>query len=184
MDTPKTKGMDMLPATQQEAKTIGSTQYFTGRPCKHGHIAPRFTANSGCSECLRLRSKDYFEANRDEALRVNREYVKANPEANRERSRRWYENNRDKAVVSSRLSRPRVAANGGALTGEEWAEIKRAANYRCLCCGRQEPEITLTIDHVVPVAWGGNSDPENIQPLCLDCNRKKSNRHVDYRTAA
>lgn len=175
MDTPKTR---------QEAQAIGATQYFTGKPCPKGHVAPRFTANFGCSECLRLGSKSYYHENRDKALEVNREYIKANPEANRERSNRWYEQNRDKAVVLALMRRPRVKANGGSLTGEDWVEIKRSAGYRCLCCGRPEPEIVLTIDHVIPIALGGNSDPANIQPLCLDCNRKKSNRHIDYRTAA
>lgn len=37
-----------------EAIKTGSKLYFTGLPCKHGHIAPRFTNNSTCKECHRL----------------------------------------------------------------------------------------------------------------------------------
>jgi hypothetical protein len=32
----------------------GSTRYFTGRPCKHGHIAERFTTSGGCVECVNV----------------------------------------------------------------------------------------------------------------------------------
>ena len=30
-----------LPKTRAEAKATGAKYYFTGEPCKHGHIAPR-----------------------------------------------------------------------------------------------------------------------------------------------
>lgn len=31
-----------------------SPTYFTGRPCKHEHIAPRYTSNGMCVECLKM----------------------------------------------------------------------------------------------------------------------------------
>lgn len=40
-----------LPKTRAEAKAIGSPRYFTGRLCKHGHIAPRRTINRSCLTC-------------------------------------------------------------------------------------------------------------------------------------
>lgn len=32
-----------LPPTRAEAKRIGASKYFTGKACKHGHVAPRYT---------------------------------------------------------------------------------------------------------------------------------------------
>jgi group I intron endonuclease len=32
-----------LPRTRTEAKRIGAKKYFTGEPCVHGHVAPRYT---------------------------------------------------------------------------------------------------------------------------------------------
>lgn len=40
-----------------EAKRRGLKRYFTGRPCKHGHVAERFVNNAGCVECHRARMR-------------------------------------------------------------------------------------------------------------------------------
>jgi group I intron endonuclease len=39
-----------LPRTRQEAKDKGEKHYFTGQPCTHGHISPRFTRGA-CVAC-------------------------------------------------------------------------------------------------------------------------------------
>jgi group I intron endonuclease len=39
-----------LPRTRQGAKDKGEKHYFTGEPCKHGHIAPRLTKGA-CTAC-------------------------------------------------------------------------------------------------------------------------------------
>lgn len=36
------------------AVELGLTRYYTGKPCKHGHIAERKTASGQCAECARL----------------------------------------------------------------------------------------------------------------------------------
>lgn len=35
-----------------EAKAVGSKTYFTGMPCKYGHIAERWISTGGCFKCL------------------------------------------------------------------------------------------------------------------------------------
>lgn len=39
-----------LPRTRAEAKASGAKKYFTGQPCKNGHVAPRYTKGV-CVEC-------------------------------------------------------------------------------------------------------------------------------------
>lgn len=60
------------------------------------------------------------------------------------------------------------------------------ALYRrtCLACGRREPAIKLTVDHIIPLSWGGTNSLDNFQPLCTECNLAKGARLVDYRGAA
>lgn len=49
------------------------------------------------------------------------------------------------------------------------------APQRCAQCGRTPlgNSVQLVVDHKIPLAWGGSNDPENLQPLCQDCNAGK-----------
>lgn len=38
-----------------EARRQGLVRYFTGIPCKYGHVAERFVGNSECVECANAR---------------------------------------------------------------------------------------------------------------------------------
>jgi hypothetical protein len=42
----------------------------------------------------------------------------------------------------------------------------------CQCCGSSSE---LEYDHITPYSCGGGSDAANIQLLCFQCNRSKSN---------
>lgn len=42
-----------LPRTRAEALAIGVKWYFTGLPCKHGHVAGRRVSTRACVECER-----------------------------------------------------------------------------------------------------------------------------------
>lgn len=46
---------------------------------------------------------------------------------------------------------------------------------RCAMCGRTPlgDGVKLVVDHKLPREWGGTNDPENLQPLCEDCNGGK-----------
>lgn len=43
--------MSSHPATRAEAKAQGSSFYYTGKPCKRGHLSPRFVASQNCVQC-------------------------------------------------------------------------------------------------------------------------------------
>lgn len=69
----------------------------------------------------------------------------------------------------------------GTYTSHEWESLKRHYNYTCLCCGKSEPEIKLTVDHIVPLSKRGTNTIDNIQPLCFSCNSRKYMEIIDYR---
>ena len=46
--------------------------------------------------------------------------------------------------------------------------------HKCRFCGRGSPDVELHVDHIIPVAAGGDDELENLQTLCKDCNLGKS----------
>lgn len=162
---------------------------------------------SYCKECLRVKkaawyqnnptySKAHYEANREryreqhkawqqnnpERLRTyRRAYEEANFERYREQRRFWERTHPEYRAVRKAKRRAREKNAGGSFTLEQWKMLKAHYKWTCLRCGKREPEITLSADHVVPVSKGGTSDIDNIQPLCLSCNKSKGAKIIDYR---
>ena len=69
----------------------------------------------------------------------------------------------------------------GFFTLEEWRILKNKYKNTCLSCGKKEPKIRLTIDHMKPLIKGGSNYIRNIQPLCVSCNCKKNSKIINYR---
>ncbi|AHJ28806.1 HNH endonuclease [Nodularia spumigena CS-584] len=46
--------------------------------------------------------------------------------------------------------------------------------YQCQSCGKTKLETNLTIDHIIPLARGGQNDLSNLHTLCFTCNRQKT----------
>ena len=40
--------------TRKAALAKGLPRYFTGRPCKHGHVVERYTASRNCAMCSQI----------------------------------------------------------------------------------------------------------------------------------
>lgn len=45
--------------------------------------------------------------------------------------------------------------------------------YTCVHCGRKFRKGSIDIDHIIPKSKGGTNNPENLQCLCIHCNRSK-----------
>ena len=87
-----------LPKTRSEAKETGSKYYFTGQPCKHGHIAARKTKGS-CVECLKVEWQEGAVSRAGYFATYNkREEVK-------DRKNAWYQENRE-MVINNAATRP------------------------------------------------------------------------------
>ena len=83
-------------------------------------------------------------------------------------------------VVLQQNREARKRKNGGLHTVGEWEMLKAQYNWTCPACGKSEPEIKLTEDHIVPVSKGGSNNIENIQPLCGSCNSRKKVKIIAY----
>ena len=190
-----------LPKTRAEAKAQGAAYYFTGEPCKHGHVAPRKTKGA-CVECLKLEWQraaetraEYFKAyNKSEAgQKAKREYYEKNKEAVIERAqartaerkqayrRAHKQANPDtyKALVSLRRRRFRQATPKW-LSAEQKLEIR--LKYRLAIELSRRTGVRHAVDHVVPLQGEnvcGLHVPWNLEVITQDENLKKSNKLVD-----
>lgn len=84
-------------------------------------------------------------------------------------------------VPGKRHQREKIAKAQATHTKSQWEALKIAYDHRCLGCGRQEPNISLAKDHIVPISLGGSDHILNIQPLCKSCNSAKLDKVIDYR---
>lgn len=61
-------------------------------------------------------------------------------------------------------------------------KIKERDSFTCQNCGlsvKDEPNLLLEIDHIIPISKGGLTTEDNLQTLCWRCNRSKSNKLID-----
>ncbi|WP_261531239.1 HNH endonuclease [Burkholderia multivorans] len=102
--------------TRDAAKASGLPRYFTGKPCKHGHLAPRYTSSTTCVICqhaatqalraknperTRRQNAETRERTREKRNAYHREWMKRNPEKNRANVARWKRANPDKVSALS-----------------------------------------------------------------------------------
>lgn len=127
------------------------------------------------------RARKWRAENPEKVLAFNVKWRAENPERIRQNSRRWQIENPDKVREISRNHKARKGKNGGKITAAEEKWLFEFYNYTCLRCGRRSPEIKLTLDHVIPLALGGENSIENAQPLCSSCNSSKGAKPIDYR---
>lgn len=61
-------------------------------------------------------------------------------------------------------------------------EVFKRDHFTCQYCGAQPPNIVLVVDHIVPVARGGETVIENLISACEACNHGKADRSLESRT--
>jgi 5-methylcytosine-specific restriction endonuclease McrA len=187
-----------LPKTRSKAKETGSKYYFTGQPCKHGHIAARKTKGS-CLECLKVEWQEGAVSRADYFADYNqREKVK-------DRKNEWYQENRE-MVINSAATRPahvlreyrnawkannktQVRADTKArrrkhreatppwLTRKQKSEIRQL--YQIAITMTQTTGEQYVVDHIVPLRSHevcGLHVPWNLRVITQEENLKKSNK--------
>ncbi len=93
----------------------------------------------------------------------------------------WKGGYQHKLMANRRRRALQLGAQGDHIDAD-WDALKQKYNHMCLCCKKQEPFITLTEDHIVPLTAGGSNSIDNIQPLCQSCNTRKYTKVIEYTT--
>lgn len=61
-------------------------------------------------------------------------------------------------------------------------EVFKRDSFMCQYCGQSAPDVVLEVDHIVPVAEGGDNDIMNLITSCRDCNRGKGKKTLSDRS--
>lgn len=88
--------------------------------------------------------------------------------------------NRFVTYLSETIKFKKSAAGQRALmTSKLRREILERDGYVCKNCGasqKNEPNLLLEVDHIIPISKGGITSPDNLQTLCWRCNRSKGSK--------
>lgn len=192
--------------TRAEAQARGLTDYFTGRPCARGHIAPRNVKGKHCNVCARINIQAHRERMGDDAWRESErlrslDYAKRNREKRRASSKimmaRLYKQDPKRFVRRTQAQEKRLLAENPVMVRLSQAARRAAYNVRQAGtssdrgltaivrrvwegsgekCAACAAIGRLELDHVVAVANGGTNAESNLQFLCKPCNVSKGKR--------
>lgn len=193
--------MDVI--LQAVARAQGLPRFFTGKPCKYGHIAERQTGSGTCltckkekraeqrkdqavkdmyaQKCREYRSNEVNRLKANETSRLskkNREkdevYRLAHNTANRLWRQAFYQTVEGKIRYSLYVHKRRVAS-GQMPSTKAVAAMKEAQGGKCKYCNGAAEHL----DHIMPIKLGGTNELANLQWLCKTCNLKKGAKHPD-----
>lgn len=160
--------------SRADAKSCGEVHYFTGKPCKYGHIAQRLVSTANCCVCVAQRNALPETKQAQRALRETGRYR----ETNRRSSAQYHAENRDAILEKMKVrNRAYYLANREAIiaaAGEYQTENREQRNaYKSAWQTKRKKEdpqfcARLTMRKLVARA----------------CERIKANRRQLGRTAA
>ena len=182
--------------TAKEAIKNNQKYYFTGKPCKHGHIANRLANTRYCVECCKNVASKWQKDNRERAREISKKcyykyherylaiaskYRSENKEKIKAAGIKYRTTNKEQYAV---LNRCNVATRTASkilrtpkwLTSEDiWVikEIYRLARLRTQMFG-----VAWEVDHIVPLQGkivSGLHEPGNLQVIPATKNRSKGN---------
>jgi len=90
------KGVRQTIISRKQALELGLKYYFTGKPCKHGHIMRRDITCKSCLTCRKNNNAKWYKSNVEKAKDNAKKWKKCNPEKVKEINRNWKKCNPEK----------------------------------------------------------------------------------------
>lgn len=161
--------------------------YFTGRPCKHGHVVKRYANSGECTECGRIKCNraawyQQSEANAEKVRARARAWHAANPEQSKLNSAITYLRNKDRAKAQAkawRRANPRKNCAGVMMRyARKMSRLPAWADKRAIRRFYKDRPEGMAVDHIFPIAGlavCGLHIVTNMQYLTPKANRSKSN---------
>jgi hypothetical protein len=134
-------------ALRDAARINGIARYFTGEPCKLGHIADRLVSNSTCVECMYARARDNPEWFRKHDHKRQQRPERRAQKAASERKCRKAEHRK-----AGRAAERRARQAAQLQRTPKWADLKAIRKfYDEMHRLTRETGIQHHVDHVLPL---------------------------------
>jgi hypothetical protein len=173
---------------QKTAKELGLPRYFTGKPCKNGHIAERITGSGHCTICAKEYFTKRYKNKKEELLayfkrpdvkarcRARRNAARAaNPGSRKEEKRKDYERHKERYISNSiarKISKKHRTPS--------WTDPDKILEvYKEAARLTKETGIPHRVDHIVPLQGklvSGLHVSWNLQIITEKQNLLKSNK--------
>jgi 5-methylcytosine-specific restriction endonuclease McrA len=155
--------------TRTAAKADGLKTYFTGRLCKHGHVAERLVCAGVCEVCMSAKAGSWARKNPERAKLTNDAWKKLNPMRVKVRKAKYSRKRRLLPVV-------------GSHTYAEVIGLFKRQRGMCAYCQTAitmvAPGVIASEDHIDPVTRGGTDYIDNIALACTPCNSRKKDKSL------
>jgi 5-methylcytosine-specific restriction endonuclease McrA len=96
--------------TWSQARELGLQDYFTGKPCKRGHVSARTFSSGMCKQCAREKSSEYFCANKEKINENRTARTARNPEVSRAKKNAYRVKNIGRVIEIERRALAKVLA--------------------------------------------------------------------------
>lgn len=182
--------MDII--TRKDALAQGLPRYFTGKPCKKGHVAERRTKERVCLACMSESHADWYARNRETKIAKNKAHAAANPHQGRERTRRWRKGNPEKAAAAFKKWEDQNREERSSYRRERYAADPEPVRRKNRDWAASNPEAISARDarrRSLLLAADGTHTPADLRrilraqgylcPYCL-ANLRKVKKHLDH----
>ena len=149
--------------SRKEAMEAGLERYFTGKPCKSGHIAERYVNDGHCLCCNAEKNKKYRQDNKEKVA---------------EQKKKYYIDNKEYFYLQFKLRQKRLRKATPSWFESEVDEIKEIY-LECKKLNDEAGYIKYHVDHVIPLKNKkvcGLHTISNLQIITAEKNLSKRNK--------
>jgi 5-methylcytosine-specific restriction protein A len=91
-----------------------------------------------------------------------------------------FEAYRQRKVIYSQNRRAKKMGVAGVLSEFALREALERQHWVCVYCETDLTVRTPTIDHIKPLAFGGENTDSNVHAVCLSCNSRKGQKTHEF----
>lgn len=174
----KVQADPVLRARKNAAKRARYARLREDTEAHERHLAARRARRAERRDEINRKQREAYAANPDKVLASVRDYRTRNPNAAYEATKRWSEKHPEQHRELQRRAQQRRRARRRDAFVEAIDElvILERADGMCGICGGDVDPFDFHVDHIVPLARGGQHSYENVQPAHPSCNWRKQHR--------